>query len=59
MEFTVPVEVRNRYDGRWGGGFQVAEETPSGYRLRRLSDGSVLPEEFSAEDVREVEAPAP
>ncbi len=59
MEFTVPVEVRNRYDGRWAGGFQVAEETPSGYRLRRLSDGSILPEEFSAEDVREVGTPAP
>jgi hypothetical protein len=54
MDTTVPVEVRNRYDGGWAGGFQVAEQTPSGYRLRRLSDGAVLPEEFPAEDVRQV-----
>jgi hypothetical protein len=58
MELTLPVEVRNHYDGRWAGGFQVAEETPSGYRLRRLSDDSILPAEFSTEDVREVAAPA-
>jgi hypothetical protein len=50
------VEVRNRYDGRWSQGFQVVEECPSGYRLRRVSDGSVLPKEFHAEDVRVLEA---
>jgi hypothetical protein len=29
---------------------------PSGYRLQRLSDWAVLPEEFSTQDVREADA---
>jgi hypothetical protein len=49
------VEVRNRYDGRWSQGFQVVEERPTGYRLRRLSDDAVLPEEVRTDDVRMVE----
>jgi hypothetical protein len=52
MQLHVPVEVRNRYDRRWTQGFHVVEERPSGYRLRRLSDGAVLPGEFPTEDVR-------
>ena len=52
MVDQVPVEVRNRYDGQWVGGFQVVEEGPSGYRLRRLSDGAVLPEQFPTDAVR-------
>jgi hypothetical protein len=44
--------VRNRYQGTWVRGFEVAEFTPEGYRLRRLSDGSILPELFSRDDVR-------
>jgi hypothetical protein len=52
----VPVEVRNRFDGRWSGGFEVVEAlTDQGagpnFRVRRSSDGQVLPELFSAEDV--------
>jgi hypothetical protein len=46
------VEVRSRFDARWARGFEVAEVLPEGYRLRRLSDGSVLPAEFSFDDVR-------
>ena len=49
---TTRVEVRNRYDGSWGQGFEVAEVTPRGYRIRRSSDGSVLPTEFAPDDVR-------
>lgn len=50
------VEVRVRFDGRWCGGFEVADriETdsdPVAYRLRRLSDGAVLPVLFSADDI--------
>jgi len=46
------VDVRNRYQGTWVRGFEVAETTDGGYRIRRLSDGSVLGETFSRDDVR-------
>lgn len=46
------VEVRSRYDGSWSHGFEVAEVTPEGYRLKRLSDLSVLPIDFRPHDVR-------
>ena len=46
------VDVRNRYQGTWVRGFEVAEATEEGYRLRRLSDGSILSEVFSRDDVR-------
>jgi hypothetical protein len=46
------VDVRNRYQGTWVRGFEVAEATPDGYRIRRLSDGSILGDLFSREDVR-------
>jgi hypothetical protein len=48
----VKVDVRNRYQGTWVRGFEVAEVTPDGYRIRRLSDGSTLGELFSRDDVR-------
>jgi hypothetical protein len=38
------VEVRSGLDGSWQGGFVVEEVTATGYRLRRESDGEVLPE---------------
>jgi hypothetical protein len=46
------VDVRNRYQGTWVRGFEVADVTDTGYRIRRLSDGSVLPELFIRDDVR-------
>jgi hypothetical protein len=52
---NVRVEVRTSFNDLWASGFEVAEQTPGGYRLRRVSDGTVLPREFSAEDLREVE----
>jgi hypothetical protein len=55
MRLHVPVEVRNHYDGRWDEGFEVVAERPSGLRLRRLSDGAVLPVEFPADEVRPVD----
>jgi len=58
MHSGVPVEVRSRYDGAWNRGFEIAEQTGStSYRVRRLSDDSVLPAEFSSEDVRQVDWP--
>jgi hypothetical protein len=44
--------VRNRYQGTWVRGFEVAEATEDGYRIRRLSDGSILGDRFSRDDVR-------
>ena len=46
------VDVRNRYQGTWVRGFEVAEAADGGYRIRRLSAGSVLGELFSRDDVR-------
>jgi hypothetical protein len=46
------VDVRNRYVGAWSSGFEVAEPVQDGYRIRRISDGSVLPDVFTNDDVR-------
>ena len=47
------VEVRSRFDRGWKRGFEIAEVIDSGgYRVRRLSDGAVLPVPFDVEDVR-------
>jgi hypothetical protein len=46
------VDVRSRYVGAWSSGFEVAEPVKDGYRIRRLSDDSVLPDVFTNEDVR-------
>jgi len=46
------VEVRRRFDARWARGFEIAEVTANGYRVRRLSDREVLPVDFAGEDVR-------
>lgn len=45
-----PIEVQNRFDGTWCGGFEIAEVLGSpprwSYRIRRLSDGELLPRVF-------------
>jgi hypothetical protein len=46
------VEVRNRFCASWSRGFEVAETTGAGYRLRRQSDHYVLPAEFRVNEVR-------
>ena len=46
------VEVRNHFDGSWAGGFEIENEDPAGYALRRLSDRSVLPSRFGPGDIR-------
>ncbi|MGZ4801667.1 MAG: hypothetical protein ACXV9P_03610 [Acidimicrobiia bacterium] len=48
------MEVRNRFCAAWSRGFEVAEATGNGYRLRRQSDRYVLPAEFRANEVRRV-----
>ena len=56
MAAGVRVEVRSSLDGDWCRGFEVAEVIlgavgVEGYRLRRVSDGSVLPVVFPAGDI--------
>ena len=46
------VEVRNRFNSQWARGFEIVEVGASGYTLRRLTDGEVLPTEFDPDDVR-------
>ena len=46
------VDVRNRFVGAWSHGFEIAEQVDEGYRVRRLSDGTVLPDVFPADDIR-------
>lgn len=46
------VEVRERFAGKWARGFEIAEVDGGGYRLRRISDGSLLPTRFAPDVVR-------
>jgi hypothetical protein len=45
------VAVQTRL-GRWSSGFEVAEISSRGYRLRRIADGAVLPFDFKADELR-------
>jgi hypothetical protein len=53
------VEVRSRFDGAWCQGFEVDEVVADadeaggqvGFRVRRASDGAVLPTLFRADEV--------
>ena len=53
LEPGTRVEVRRRFDQSWSRGFEVAEDMENGYRVKRISDGTILPVEFSDDDVRE------
>ena len=46
------VEVRRRFDQQWAKGFEVAAHADDGYRLRRLSDGEMLPVAFDEQTLR-------
>ena len=47
------VDVRSRYVGSWSRGFEVAERVDElGYRVRRLSDGAVLPDLLDEDELR-------
>lgn len=53
LEPGMRIEVRRRFDQRWSKGFEVAEVLEDGsYRVKRISDGTVLPAEFAADDIR-------
>ncbi len=57
MEPGTRVEVRSRFDRRWSRGFEVTEVVDNGgnrrYRIRRHSDGSLLPVLFGPDELRE------
>lgn len=48
-----PVLVRDRFQGRWTDGFDIAEVRGSEYVVRRLSDDSILPGRFKPEEIRQ------
>ena len=52
MEPGTRVEVRDRFRGSWSRGFELVDAKEAGLRVRRVSDGSVLPALFDADDVR-------
>ena len=58
MEPGSEVEVQSRFNGSWVRGFEVveveAQAQPDSVRIRRRSDGAVLPALFNPERVREV-----
>ncbi len=48
------VEVRNSFDNQWSRGFEVTEVLDDDtLRIRRRSDGAMLPVVFGRDDVRE------
>ena len=46
------VEVWNTFDQRWTNMFEVADVSGDECHVRRLSDGHVLPQPFSADMLR-------
>ena len=46
------VEVLTRYEGHWASGFAIASVDQDRFRLRRHSDGVVLPVSFRADQIR-------
>jgi hypothetical protein len=47
-----PVLVRNRFDGSWVAGFELAGVDDESYEVRRRSDHVVLPARFDHAEVR-------
>jgi hypothetical protein len=52
MDVGEPVEVHTKFDDSWVPGFEIAEVADSGYRVRRKSDGSLLPGYTGGGDIR-------
>jgi hypothetical protein len=46
------VEVKQRFDGRFTKGFEIAGVDGDRYRLKRLSDATVLPATFGRTEIR-------
>lgn len=56
MQVGERVEVHSRFTDSWAQGFMIDDVVGDGYRVRRLSDGSVLPGVTGAADVRPASA---
>jgi hypothetical protein len=56
MDLLDLVEVRTHYTGTWAPGFEIADETCDGYRVRRVSDGVLLPGHFHSDEIRRAES---
>ncbi|WP_426572026.1 hypothetical protein [Aquihabitans sp. McL0605] len=52
LEAGTKVDVRTGFDRSWASGFQVESVTEAGYRVRRRSDGHVLPVAIGFDEVR-------
>lgn len=52
LPLGTPVQVRDRFEFAFRSGFEVSDASPTGYRLRRRSDGVELPIAFAPNDVR-------
>jgi hypothetical protein len=62
IEAGTSIEVRARFDGRWCGGFEVADKIEADavevkYRVRRTSDGAILPVLFTDDDITSARGP--
>ena len=54
LQLGEPVEVHTKFNDRWVGGFEIAEIVADGYRVRRTSDGTLLPNVTGYDDLRPV-----
>ena len=54
MRVGEQVEVHTRFNDSWVDGFEIAEVADRGYRVRRKSDGSLLPDLTSESDLRPI-----
>lgn len=52
LEPGTRVEVRDGFEGHWHRGYVVDDVTDAGYRVRRTSDDTVLPEPLPRTAVR-------
>ena len=52
LEIGVEIEVRTRFTARWSPGFEVDRVIGDQVRIRRRSDGVVLPVALNADDIR-------
>ncbi|MEY2570021.1 MAG: hypothetical protein QOE63_371 [Acidimicrobiaceae bacterium] len=54
MDVGDQVEVHTTFNDAWVRGFEIAEVANAGYRVRRVSDGVLLPDPTSEVDLRPV-----
>lgn len=54
MHVNDQVEVHTKFNDSWVPGFEIAEVADGGYRVRRRSDRTLLPNVTSESDLRQV-----